>query len=306
MNPGIRANDLHKEFDGVNAVDGISFEVEEGEIFGFLGPNGAGKTTTVRMLTGVLAPDAGEAWIDENNVKEDPIKAKERIGIAPEVSNAYIDMTGWQNLMFMGELYGVPKEEREKRGESLLQLFGIHDRKDDNVKGYSKGMKKRLILAMALINDPPVLFLDEPTSGLDVQSQRLIRKRIREMNEEGKTIFLTTHNISEANELCERVAVIDHGKIAAIDKPRNLTSNIEGVQSVEVSFDNPPDLSDLKNLDGVNKIEERKDTYRLYTSEPVSIVRELLAFSQTRGIEILSIQTLGPSLEDAFIQLTEG
>ncbi len=306
MSALIQAEELYKEFDDVQAVDNVSFEIEEGEVFGFLGPNGAGKTTTVRMITGVLKPDSGTAWVNEKNVREQPTEAKEEIGIAPEISNAYIDMTGWQNMMLMRELYGVPKGLGEERGNDLLELFGISDRKNDNVKGYSKGMQQRLVLAMALIHDPPILFLDEPTAGLDVQSQRLIKKRIREMNEEGKTIFLTTHNIPVANELCDRVAVINHGKIAAIDTPERLKGAIEETRSVEVGFENGLKISDLEELDGVDKIEKRGDKFRIYTSNPIKTVELLLRLAKEKNEKILSVRTLGPSLEDAFIELTGG
>ncbi len=306
MSALIRAEESYKEFDGVQAADNVSFEVEEGEVFGFLGPNGAGKTTTVRMITGVLEPDSGTAWVNGMNVRESPTEAKKEIGIAPEVSNAYIDMTGWQNMMLMGELYGVPKSEREKRGDNLLEMFGIHDRKDGNVKGYSKGMQKRLILAMAMIHDPPVLFLDEPIAGLDVQSQRLIKKRIREMNEEGKTIFLTTHNIPVASDLCDRVAVINHGKIAAIDSPEKLKSTMKETQSVEVSFEDDIPISSLEGLEKAEKVEKRGDKYRIYTRNPIGVVEHLIDLAGREDKKILSVQTLGPSLEDAFVELTEG
>ncbi len=306
MSTLIRAEELYKEFDGVQAVDGISFEVEEGEVFGFLGPNGAGKTTTVRMITGVLKPDSGTAWVNGRNVREDPVGVKSEIGIAPEVSNAYIDMTGWQNMMLMGDLYGVSGSGKETRGKELLKLFGLFDRKDSKVKGYSKGMQKRLILAMAMIHDPSAMFLDEPTAGLDVQSQRLIKERIREMNEEGKTLFLTTHNIPVANELCDRVAVINHGKIAAIDTPEKLKNTIKETQSVEVGFEDNIQSSVLENIDKAERIEKKGDKYRIYTWDPVWVVERLLELSREKDKKILSIQTLGPSLEDAFVELTGG
>lgn len=302
----IRAEDLHKEFDGVRAVNGVSFEVEEGEVFGFLGPNGAGKTTTVRMITGVLKPDSGTAWVNGKNVREKPVEVKGAIGIAPEVSNAYIDLSGWQNMMLMGELYGVPGNEREARAVELLKLFGLSDRKDSKVKGYSKGMQRKLILAMAMIHDPPAMFLDEPTAGLDVQSQRLIKKRIREINEEGKTVFLTTHNIPVANELCDRVAVIDHGRIAAIDTPERLKSTIQGTQSVEVGFEDSLQSSALENLDKAERVEKKGDKYRIYTWDPVWVVERLLDLAKKEDRKILLIRTLGPSLEDAFVELTGG
>ncbi|MFW6117424.1 MAG: ATP-binding cassette domain-containing protein [Thermoproteota archaeon] len=302
----IRAEDLCKEFDGVQAVDGVSFEVEKGEVFGFLGPNGAGKTTTVRMITGVLEPDSGTAWINGKNVRKESTEAKEEIGIVPEVSNAYIDLNGWQNMMLMGKLYGVPKDEREKRSKELLELFGLYDRRENKVKGYSRGMKRRMVLAMAMIHDPSVIFLDEPTAGLDVQSQRLIKNRIREWNKKGKTVFLTTHNIPVANELCDEVAVIHHGKIAVIDTPEKLKNTMQETQSVEVSFEDGIQLSDLEELELAERVEKRGDKYRIYTSDPVEAVKTLFNLAKSENRRVISVRTVGPSLEDAFVKLTGG
>ncbi|MFW6111234.1 MAG: ATP-binding cassette domain-containing protein [Thermoproteota archaeon] len=302
----IQTEDLYKRFNGVQAVDGVSFKVREGEVFGFLGPNGAGKTTTVRMITGLIKPDSGTAWINGKNVREVPTEVKEEIGIAPEVSNAYVDMDGWQNMMFMGELYGIPSRRREKRTESLLGLFGLWDRRNSKVRGYSKGMQRRLILAMGMIHDPPILFLDEPTSGLDVQSRRLIKRRIRELNREGKTIFLTTHDIPVANELCDRVAVINHGRIAAIDTPEKLKKTIQETQSVEVGFEEEISSSPLEELDQAERVEKRGDKYRIYTPHPVEMVKTLFTLAEKENLRMLSIRTVGPSLEDAFVELTGG
>jgi ABC-2 type transport system ATP-binding protein len=241
----IEVDNLTKYYGELKAVDHISFEVEEGKIFGFLGPNGAGKTTTVRMLTGVIIPDEGTARIMEYDIMKEPIKAKEVMGIVPEASNAYVDFSAWSNLMLIGELYGVPKKERELKAEELLQKFGLHERKNEKVKGFSRGMKQRLLICMALVNSPQLLFLDEPTIALDVQSARIIRDLLLELNRDGVTIFLTTHNMEEANLLCDEVAIINHGKIAAIDSPEKLRTKIGRLNAVEVSFTSPPNLEKL-------------------------------------------------------------
>lgn len=294
-----------KVFDGLRAVDGVSFEVKEGEVFGFLGPNGAGKTTTVRLITGVLKPDSGTARIGDVDVLEDPIGAKEFIGIAPEESNAYIDMSSLANLNFSGELYGVPRSQRKKRSEELLKKFGLFDRRYSKVKKYSKGMKQRLILAMALINNPPILFLDEPTSGLDVESQQLIKDQIQDLNRQDKTIFLTTHNILEADQLCDRVAIIDKGRIVAIDAPEKLKSTIQSTQSVLISFDSDDIYrDDLETLKEVEEVQKQGDKFRLYTSKPALVVEEIVDLSRGKKLTILSLQTMGPSLEEVFTHLT--
>jgi len=303
----IEANNLVKEFDDLRAVDGVTFEVNQGEIFGFLGPNGAGKTTTVRMITGVLKPDSGRAYIDGVDVTTDPLRAKERIGIAPEEANCYIDLTARGNMHLAGELYGVPKKKRKEKSVELLDQFGLADRADSKVKGFSKGMKQRLILGMALINNPPILFLDEPTAGLDVASQRLIKERIRKLNRQGKTIFLTTHNISEADKLCDRVAIINKGQIATIDSPEKLKSTIQSTQSALVSFSgNGLGRDKLEDLGAVEEIEKEGDKYRLYGPDPGEIVEEVVDFARKENLKIISLNTSGPSLEEVFTHLTTG
>ena len=181
----IHASNLTKIFGKSTAVDHISFDVQKGEIFGFLGPNGAGKTTTTRMLTGVIPPDAGTATILGHDIRSEPVLAKQGFGVVPETSNAYTDLTAWQNLMLMGELYGLPRARAEQRSSDLLGMVGLLERKDQKVQAYSKGMKQRLILAMALIHEPELLFLDEPTSGLDVQSTQMILSLLRDLNNKG-------------------------------------------------------------------------------------------------------------------------
>lgn len=303
----IEARELVKQFNGLRAVDGISFSVNGGEIFGFLGPNGAGKTTTVRMLTGVLTPDSGKAFIQNIEVSKKPTEAKERIGIAPEEANVYLDLTGNGNMKLAAELYGVPRRKRQNKIDQLLQTFDLFGRRDSKAGTYSKGMKKRLTLAMALINDPPILFLDEPTSGLDVASQRLIRERIRKLREEGKTVFLTTHNIMEADELCNRVAIIDEGTIAAIDRPETLKGEIESTRSIRVSFKKTDSSLEntLRGIDSVEDLEREGDKFRLYTSNPGHLLEEMIELSRGMDLDIESLQTMGPSLEEVFTHLTE-
>ncbi len=302
----IEAVDLVKEFDGLRAVDGVSFTVSEGEIFGFLGPNGAGKTTTTRLITGVLKPDAGTATIEGIDVVSKPTGAKERIGVAPEEANAYLDLTARGNMNLAGEIYGVARGKLTNRVDELLDTFGLLDRADTKVKGFSKGMKQRLILAMALINDPGILFLDEPTAGLDVESQRLIKSRIKKLNREGKTIFLTTHNIAEADRLCDRVAVINEGKIAAIDSPEKLKNTIQSTQSVVVSFRSTSfEPTGLEELKSVSDFEKEGDKFRLFGSQPGEIIEEVVDFARKKDIKLVSLNTTGPSLEDTFTHLTK-
>lgn len=218
----IRVYDLKKYYGDFPAVKGISFSVKKGEVFGFLGPNGAGKTTTIRMLTGILEPSEGRIEVFGMDVTKDKLKIRERVGIVPEMANPYIDLSAMQNLFLMGRLYGMKKKEIKERSLSLLETFKLYNKKDQKVRTFSKGMKQRLSLAMALLPDPELLFLDEPTSGLDVMSARLIKDIIISEQQRGKTIFLNTHNMQDANELCNRVAIINHGKIVAIDTPEKI------------------------------------------------------------------------------------
>lgn len=200
-------------------MDHISFEVRQGEIFGFLGPNGAGKSTTQRMLTTVLEPTRGQIVAFNHDLSREPYPVKRMMGLVPEESNVYTELTAWDNLMFTGRLYRMSRQERESRAKELLDLFDLWDKRKIKAENFSKGMRRRLSIAMAVIHKPALLFLDEPTPGLDAQSTRNIHRLIRQLNAEGRTIFLTTHQIEEANQLCDRVAIINRGRIAPLIHP---------------------------------------------------------------------------------------
>ena len=305
MTAVIQASDLTKVFGKSTAVDHISFDVQKGEIFGFLGPNGAGKTTTTRMLTGVIPPDAGTATILGHDIRSEPVQAKQGFGVVPETSNAYTDLTAWQNLMLMGELYGLPRSRAEQRSSDLLGMVGLLERKDQKVQAYSKGMKQRLILAMALIHEPELLFLDEPTSGLDVQSTQMILNLLRDLNKQGTTIFLTTHNMEEANRLCHRVGIIRAGKIVAIDAPEKLKTAIDRVHKIEVSFDREVSGDALTALPSVTGANRTGDKWQITTDNRDAVIHSLASFSQQNGAAIVTLNTLAPSLDDAFLRLTQ-
>ena len=251
--PAIEVNDLTKKYGELVAVNDISFEVMKGEFFGFLGPNGAGKTTTIRMLTGIISNSGGEARV--MGYPAGSIEAKQLSGVVPEQSNVYMDLTAWRNLMLTAELYRLAKDKAKVRAESLLKQLGLYERKDSPAKEYSMGMRKRLLLAVALISDPQIIFLDEPTSGLDVQSTRFIRGLLGEFRREGKTFFLTTHNMNEAAEMCDRVGIINRGKLVALDTPENLRITAGKVSLIDISFDKPVSVEALKEVSGVIRIE---------------------------------------------------
>lgn len=304
MTDTIRVQSLTKVFGECVAVDHISFGVAAGEILGFLGPNGAGKTTTQRVLTGVIPPTQGSAYVLGHDMASDPVGAKENIGVVPEVANPYLELTGWKNVMFMGEICGVSRRRRQERAETLLKRFDLWDRRRDRARTYSKGMRQRLMLAMALIHEPRVLFLDEPTAGLDVRSRRLIHATVTQLANDGVTTFYTTHNIEEANLLCHRVAIIYQGRLAAVDTPERLKATFAESQRVQVAFSSPVSPEDLARLPGAAHVEKLGDKLEVYTSAPGALCRPLLDFARDRGLDIVSLSTLGPSLEEVFLRLT--
>ena len=300
----IEAGHLVKRFGTITAVNDVSLTVKEGEIFGFLGPNGAGKTTTMRLLTGVLTPDAGSVRINSIDIHHHPLTAKMQMGVIPESSTVYGDLSAEQNLHLSGKMYGMPRTLREERIDELLSRLGLSEKRRLPVRTFSKGMKQRVSIACAIIHRPRVLFLDEPTSGLDVQSRRLVIETIHHMNEQGSTIFLTTHNIEEANTLCRIVCIINKGKIVAQDSPERLKKMFETTQSVEVSFDRPV-TRDLFAAEGILRAEPCGDKWRLYTDNPGMVLKYLVGRAERESLGITSLTTSGPSLEEAFVQITE-
>jgi len=310
MNHAIEVNNLTKVYgppdSGVLAVDHINFEVHRGEVFGFLGPNGAGKTTTQRMLTTLLEPTEGRIVVHGHDLSRDAYPVKRQMGLVPEESNVYTELTAWDNLMFTAQLYRVPRAERAERARDLLGTFGLWEKRGIKAENFSKGMRRRLSIAMAIIHRPSLLFLDEPTPGLDAQSSRAIRDLIRQLNAEGTTIFLTTHQIEEANQLCDRVAIINHGRIAAIGTPERLKAAFQRVQSVEVALepDGGAHGEALAALSGVTTPVKMGDKWRLYTEDPSALLPQVMDYARLNGLKVISLSTLGPSLEDVFLELT--
>jgi ABC-2 type transport system ATP-binding protein len=300
----IETEHLLKRFGTVTAVNDVSITVREGEIFGFLGPNGAGKTTTMRLLTGVLTPDSGTVRINGIDIHRHPLDAKMQMGVIPENSTVYGDMSAEQNLHLSGQMYGMSRALRDKRVDEILSRMGLSDKRRLPVRTFSKGMKQRVSIGCAIIHRPRILLLDEPTSGLDVQSRRLVIETIRHMNEEGSTIFLTTHNIEEANTLCQTVSIINKGKIVAQDSPERLKKMFDTTQSVEVSFDRAV-TRDLFADEGILRVEPCGDKWRLYTDNPDRVLKYLVGRAGQESIGITSLTTSGPSLEEAFVQITE-
>lgn len=306
MIKAIEVSGLTKTYDGVLAVDKISFEVEAGEVFGFLGPNGAGKTTTIRTLTGLSKPTAGNAHVLGCDISSELVKAKKGFGVVPELSNMWDELTGLDNLLFMGQLYGVPSNERRARAEELLKTFGLYERKDSRFVTYSRGMKRALTIAAALFHKPQLLFLDEPTVGLDVVAARSLRAIIKRLKEAGITVFLTTHYLEEADILCDRISLLVKGKIVAVDTPTRLKAIVEERPAVEVSFKTPlPQAAEeLRQRFHGSVVVKIDDKVRIYDSDTVGVLETIIGYAREAGAEILSVNSLKPSLEDAFVKLT--
>jgi len=305
MSVVIDVQGLTRGFGALTAVDHVEFGVEEGELFGFLGPNGAGKTTTVRMLTGVLDPTEGTASLQGHDIRSQALLSRAHLAVVPEEGNVYLDLSVWRNVMLMAELHGVPREQRVREGRRLLDALGLGDRKKHKARALSKGLRQRLMLCAALVTGPEILFLDEPTSGLDVQSARLIRQIVRDLNHDGLTVFLTTHNMDEAEEMCSRLAIINQGRIVAIDTPDGLRSMVRTSQHVEVRFDGQaPAADDLAALPAVSRAASERGGYRLYTETPGQAAAQAVRFADEKGLPIAHLCTRKPSLEDIFLHLT--
>ena len=303
----VGARELTKYYDSLLAVDHISFDILQGEIFGFLGPNGAGKTTTIRIFMNLTRPSEGSASVYGMDTVRDTLALKSVVGIVPEVSNVFPEITALSNLTFTGALYGMGRRERASRAAELLGMFGLEEHSGKKAGQLSLGLKRRLAIAMSMVHRPRVLFLDEPTSGLDVTASRAIREIIHKLNSEGVTFFLTTHNMEEANLLCQRIAVINHGMIIAVDTPERLRQAASEARAIEVTFDRRPTTDEEAGLAGVERVsgvETAGESFRLFTADPEVALRSLFMFMEGHGLKARSVNTPGPTLEDVFVKLT--
>lgn len=302
----VDARSLTKRFGDVTAVDEVSLTVSKGSIHGFLGPNGAGKTTTIRMITGVLVPDSGSVRIFGTGVRDDPIAAKLMMGVIPENATVYSDLSAVQNILLTAKFFGMEKAAREARAEELLGRLGLASRRDDVVRTFSKGMRQRVSIACAIVHSPPLLILDEPTTGLDVLSRRLVVDTVRQMNREGSTVLLTTHNIEEANALCSVISVISRGRIVATGGPEQLKRTFDTARHVDVAFNRPVDAALVAAGPGITRAEILGDKWRVWCDDPDRAVRHLVRIAEQNSLSIVSIATSNPTLEEAFVRLTAG
>lgn len=293
----------------VKALDGISFEVARGEFFGLLGPNGAGKTTTIGILTTRVLPTGGVARIEGINVARDPVAVKRLIGVVPQVNNLDRSLTAREILLFHAEYFGISKAVREPQAEALLERFELSDRGDEKILGYSGGMVQRLKIARALMHDPAILFLDEPTTGLDPQSRRAMWDLLAELNSKGQTIFLTTHYMEEADQLCRRIAIIDYGKLLTLDSPAQLKRSVPGGYLIELQVRQPDGAAAsfanaLPSLPGVVEVKSDHDRVRIYSDRAEGLLANAMRLASEQGVMVTDAHVAEPSLENLFLHLT--
>lgn len=302
----ISVDGLRKSFGEVSALKDVSFTVASGEFFGFLGPNGAGKTTTINILTGLARPDSGSIQIAGRDCSRRIGAAQSLIGVVPDESNLYPELTGFENLCFSGALYGMGRAARESRARELLEVFGLSGPGNRKFGGYSRGMKRKLTIAAGIVHSPDILFLDEPTTGIDVESARQIRRLLGQLHGKGTTVFLTTHYIEEAERLCGRIAFIVRGRIVRQDTIGNLLEPVRGVSILDLSLDGFPAalLPCLeKTFSGVS-FHSRDDASLSVRSSAPFPIGPLVRFLESKGCGVLEAVRRRPSLEDVFVSVT--
>ncbi len=304
--PAIEAENLRKIFGQLVAVDGVSFTVSEGEIFGFLGPNGAGKTTTINILTTIIRPTSGRGAISGYDILAEPDRVREVIGYVPQDLTVDDDLSGYENLMLQAALYHLPRSEARVRIKEILRFMELDKYADKKVAIFSGGMKKRLEIGCALIHQPLVLFLDEPTLGLDVQTRAKIWDYIRLLaREQGVTIFLTTHYMDEADSLCDRVAIIDNGRIKALDSPTNLKTSLGG-DLIELEVDPAQESvgAALRPVEGVYEVSENNGVVRVWVERGELVLPLVLSELIRLGVNVRRAEMKRESLDEVFLRLT--
>ena len=308
MSAILQANNLVRKFGDLTAVDDVSFTIEEGEIFSLLGPNGAGKTTTISMLSTLLAPTSGDAQINGFSIKNDNMQVRKSIGIVPQEIALYDDLTALENLQYWGKLYDLKGRELDQRVEVVLEQIGLSDRAKDRVKTYSGGMKRRVNIAAGLLHKPKLLFMDEPTVGIDPQSRRMILDMVKELNQQGMAILYTTHYMEEAQELSDRVGIIDHGKLIAVGTQEELTKQVGETDSIRILTDAMDDLpaiaAKLQGFDAITRIIVEEGGFNLITNDAESSLAPIINQASQAGAHIKSIEIIEPNLETVFLHLT--
>lgn len=304
MTPAIQVQDLTKKFNDLVAVNHISFEIEQGEIFGLLGPNGAGKTTTLSMLSTMQKPTQGTAIVQGKDVEKNEDDVRKAIGIVFQDQSLDEELTAMENMDFHGRLYRIPPDVRAQRTDELLRLVELYDRKHDIVKTFSGGMRRRLEIARGLLHHPSVLFLDEPTLGLDPQTRNHLWQYIASLSKEKHiTIILTTHYMEEADRLCDRIAIIDHGTIIALDTPQNLKTGIGG-DIITITTSDPATVVQILTKPWIHRVEQHHDKIRINLENAEQHISEIISLLNQHSIPIHSVSIHKPTLEDVFLSFT--
>ena len=308
MNSILEVRHLNKHYEEVVAINDVSFAVGQGEIFGFLGPNGAGKTTTINMLTGLARVTQGQIFYQGRDVTGRLKDVQGLLGIVPDESNLYDELSGFENLCFCGALYGMRKVDRERRARQLLEQFGLAEAGKRVFKAYSKGMKRKLTIAAALIHQPPILFLDEPTTGIDVPSARQIRAHLKSLHQHGTTIFLTTHYIEEAERLCDRIAFLVNGKIVRIGTLAELMEHAQQQHIVQFRIDGEFDRRRFttimgQSMSGLTFHPVNQDAFQIHADQEVDIF-PILRVLHEQDVTTLEAKLIKPSLEEVFVNIT--
>ncbi len=303
--PILIAKDLQKSYGDVHAVDGISLQVARGEVFGLLGPNGAGKTTTISMMTGLFPPDSGSITIDGLDLATDTNAVKAKLGLVPQELALYPTLSARQNLNFFGRIYGLKGKALRARVDQVLEMVGLTERANDAIDTYSGGMKRRINIGAGLLHKPEVLFLDEPTVGVDPQSRNSIFEGIEELNREGMTIIYTTHYMEEAQRLCHRVAIVDEGRVIALDTPRALIRSLGGgIIIIGLQVEVEDILDQVAQLPSVKAATRSDGQLKIETQRLQEALMGVLDLTNRMDIGITSLELLEPNLESVFLHLT--
>ena len=304
----ISVRNIVKRFGNFTAVDGVSFDVAEGEIFGLLGPNGAGKSTLIRMMTTLLEITDGTALIEGYDVRKEPNKARRNIGVIPQAMTSDGDLTVWENLSIYSKLYGISAADRENSINELLELVDLTQWRDAAARNLSGGMRRRLEIARGLVHRPKIFFLDEPTTGLDPVSRVAVWEMITSIKEKRNlTVLITTHYMDEADRLCDRIAIVDHGKLVALDSPRSLKNSVPGSNVIEAQFLNAPEDWEqaLGQLSGVNKVQpEGNHMYRILTNDGSRTTTDLVETAIRKNVVVKSLTVQSTTLDDVFVHYT--
>ncbi len=304
----LEVQNLVKKYGDFTAVNGVSFDIKEGEVFSLLGPNGAGKTTTISMLSTLYTPASGDAIIGGHSITKNPMAVKQVIGIVPQELALYEDLTARENLIFWGQMYGLSGKSLHSRIDEVLEQIGLTDKAKNRIKTYSGGMKRRVNIGVGLLHKPRLLFMDEPTVGIDPQSRRAILDTVKDLNKQGMTVLYTTHYMEEAEELSDRVGIIDHGELIALGTQKELTQQVGQMETLILHIGESDDLEALANsLKGVQDVLEANVTdheVSIITPEAEDILAAVVSKANERGIKIRSIDIREPNLEAVFLHLT--